>query len=192
MAAETRQGRARRSGGIVKSPHDLGAGVFLIALAALGYWAGFNLPFGQLSSIGSGLLPRVVSFLVGAFGIFFVVQSLLRQGDRLEPWGLRSPLFVLAGIVVFALTIQPWGLVVAGPLAVIISSFAERESKVLETSALALAMTLFCGLLFKELLNLPIPFDPAGIIPERVFTAYVGAKGELSRLFAAFRSMLGG
>ena len=44
-----------------------------------------------------------------------------------------------------------------------------------------MALTLLCGLLFKDLLSLPIPFDPAGLIPEPVFHAYVGVKAALAQ-----------
>jgi len=42
--------------GLVKSPMDFAGGIFLIALAALGFAGGFSLPFGTLSGIGSGLI----------------------------------------------------------------------------------------------------------------------------------------
>ena len=82
---------ARDRAGLVKSPLDLGGGVFLLCLAALGYAGGFNLPFGTLSGIGSGLLPKVVATLVAAFGVLLIVNSLMFEGDRLERWHLRGP-----------------------------------------------------------------------------------------------------
>jgi hypothetical protein len=50
-------------------------------------------------------------------------------------------------------------------------------------------MTLLCGLLFKEVLNLPIPFDPAGLIPDLVNSAYVGAKSALAHAFDAVKNL---
>ena len=91
---------------IIKSSLDFAGGLFLLGFAAVGYIGGFSLPFGQLSGIGSGLLPKVVAVLVGAFGVLLLVQGLLLEGDRLERWASRGPVFVLGGVLVFAVTIR--------------------------------------------------------------------------------------
>jgi hypothetical protein len=171
--------------GLVKSPLDFAGGVFLICIAVLGFIGGFNLPFGHLSGIGSGLMPKTISVLVCAFGVLLLAQSVFVHGDRLEAWAIRGPLFVLCGVLVFAATIRPWGLVVAGPLAVIVSALADKDSRPAELAGAAVVLTILASLLFKELLNLPIPFDPAGLIPDALFHAYVGAKAGIARFFAA-------
>jgi hypothetical protein len=189
--------REASSRGLVRSPLDVAGGLFLLALAALGFAGGFNLPTGTLSGIGSGLLPKTVAVLIGAFGGLLIVQGLLSEGDRLEQWHLRGPVFVLGAVVLFALVIRGstlnfggilgipllasvkvpgLGLIVAGPLAVVVASFGEKSTRPLEIAIFAIVMTLLSGILFKELLNLPIPFDPAGLIPGPVYHAYVGAK----------------
>jgi hypothetical protein len=189
------------SSGLIKSQLDFAGGLFLLGLALLGLAGGFNLPTGTLSGIGSGLLPRYVSLLVGAFGLLLVVQAFLVEGDRLERWNLRGPVFVLGAVLVFAMLIRgstlnfggilgipvlasikipSLGLIVAGPLAVIVSAFAAKETKLGEVLVFAVVMTLFCGLLFKEILNLPIPYDPMGLVPAPVNAAYGAIKSTLS------------
>ena len=106
-------------------------------------------------------------------------------------WAIRGPIFVLSGVLVFAATIRPWGLVVAGPLAVIVSALADKDSRPVELAILAVVLTLLCGLLFKELLNLPIPFDPAGLIPDPVFRTYVGVKSAIAQAFVALKAIVG-
>ena len=187
--AETRASQSQTRG-ILKSPLDFGGGLFLIGLAIVGYAGGFSLPFGQLSGIGSGLMPKTVAVLVGAFGVLLLVQGLFANGDHLEAWAVRGPIFVLGGVLVFAATIRPWGLVVAGPLAVIVSALADKDSRPVELAVAAVALTLVCGLLFKELLSLPIPFDPGGLIPEPIFRAYVGVKAGLAQAFAALKAII--
>jgi len=152
------------SGSVIRSPIDFGGGLFLLAIAGIGYAGAFTLPFGQLSGIGSGLLPKVVSVLVAAFGVFLLVQSLVVAGERLERWSLRGPIYVLSSVVVFAATVRSLGLVAAGPLCFIVAALADRDSRPLEAVVSALVATLACGFLFKELLSLPIPFDVIGVL----------------------------
>ncbi len=210
MTSQSPVAPAAHSRGLVKSPFDLAGGLFLLALAALGLAGGFNLPFGTLSGIGSGLMPRVVAIMVGAFGVLLIAQSFAFHGDRLERWHARGPVFVLGAVLAFAMVIRgstlnfggfwgiplvasvrvpPLGLIVAGPLAVIISSFADKDTRFGEILIFAVVMLLLAGLLFKELLNLPIPFDPAGIIPSPVNDAFVGAKRGIARVFVGIRNL---
>src|SRR5262245_37667973 len=90
------------SQGLVKSQLDFAGGLFLVALGLLGFFGAFNLPFGTLSGIGSGLLPKVVAVLVAAFGVLLIVHSLVWEGEYLERWNLRGPVFVLGAVLVFA------------------------------------------------------------------------------------------
>jgi hypothetical protein len=196
--------------GLVKSSHDVGGGLFLLAIAALGFAGAFNLPSGTLSGIGSGLLPKTVSILVAGFGIYLIAQGLLFEGDRLERWHLRGPVFVLGAVLLFAMLIRGstlnfggifgipvlasvklpgLGLVVAGPLAVVVSSLADKDTRPGEIAIFAVVMTLLCGLLFKELLGLPIPFDPLGLIPESVNHAYAGLKSGIGHGIASIKSL---
>jgi putative tricarboxylic transport membrane protein len=207
MTSQAPQPRAR---GLIKSPFDLAGGLFLIGLAAVGLAGGFNLPTGTLSGIGSGFMPRVVSILVAAFGVLLIVHALLFEGVTLEKWHLRGPVFVLGAVLLFALVIRgstlnfggvfgipvlatvripQLGLIVAGPLAVIVSAFAARDTRPHEIVPFAVVMTLLSGILFKELLNLPIPFDPAGLIPDPVYRGYLGTKSALAAAFEAVRSL---
>ena len=122
------------------------------------------MPFGQLSGIGSGLLPKVVSVLVGAFGVVLLLQGLVVFGDRLERRSIRGPVYVLASVLVFAVTVRSLGLAVAGPLCFIAAALADRDTRPVEAVLSAVVATLVCGFLFKELLSLPIPFDALGIL----------------------------
>lgn len=197
--------------GLVKSPLDFAGGIFLLALAALGFAGGFELPFGTLSGIGSGLMPKVVALLVGAFGVLVLLQALVWEGDHLDRWHWRGPVFVLGAVLVFAMFIRgstltlggfaglpllgslkvpPLGLIVAGPLSVMFSSLADKDTRPVEVVVFAVIMTLVCGILFKEMLSLPIPFDPAGLIPEPLTHVYAGAKSALGQVFGSIKNLI--
>lgn len=211
---QSSDGNARaETSGPVRSPLDFAGGIFLLAIAALGFAGAFSLPFGTLSGIGSGLMPKVVATLVAVFGVLILLQALVWDGDHLERWHLRGPVFVLGAVLVFAIVIRgstltlggfaglpalasvkvpSLGLVVAGPLAVMFSSLADKETRPVEVIVFSVVMTLACGILFKELLHLPIPFDPAGLIPSPINDVYIGAKSVIERGLTGVKNLIVG
>jgi hypothetical protein len=54
-------------------------------------------------------------------------------------------------------------MVVAGPLAILISGHATNEVRLRDLTILALSLTPFCMVLFGDLLNLPIPIFPQSL-----------------------------
>jgi hypothetical protein len=159
MTPNAPQDPARRSGRL-KSPQDLAAALFLLAVAGVGYFGAWDLKTGTLGGMGPGLLPQAVAVLIAVFGIVMAAGAFVTEGHGLERWSLRGPVFVLGAAVVFALTIRDWGLVVAGPLAVLIAAAADKGVRTVEIVLFAIALTAFCIALFKFLLRLPIPLAP--------------------------------
>jgi hypothetical protein len=72
---------------------------------------------------------------------------------------------VIGAVLVFAATIRQWGLIAAAPLAVIISSLADKDTRPLEIILFAVVITAASIGLFKILLRLPIPVFPPGYGP---------------------------
>ena len=144
-----------RSGARV--PEDFAAGLFLVLVSAFFIWKAWNLPLGTLRAMGPGMLPRALCVLVGAAGIGLVAGAFLVPGARLAGWSLRGPVFVLGAIVLFGLTIRTLGLAFAGPIAVVVGSFASPEARLKETLVFAAVLTALCIGLFKYVLRLPIP-----------------------------------
>jgi putative tricarboxylic transport membrane protein len=78
----------------------------------------------------------------------------------LARWSVRGPVFILGAAIVFALSVRPLGLAVAGPLTVVVGAFASPQTRLVETLIFSAVMTAFCVTLFKFALNLPIPVAP--------------------------------
>jgi hypothetical protein len=176
----------------LRSSQDLAGGLALLALSALALWLTWDLSQGTLEVMGPAMLPRWLAVGVGLCGLALIVTAFLNSGDGLQDWSLRGPVMVTVGIVAFALTIRSfpfgsvttpgWGLLVAGPLSILISSFATSEATLRERLCLALGLTGFCMVLFADLLNLPIPLYPRSV--RAWFPADWGMKAPL-RLVAA-------
>jgi hypothetical protein len=159
--------------GPVRAPQSLIGGLLLIALAALALYLTRDLDQGTLNAMGPAMLPRWLAIGVGLSGLALVVFGFLKEGDALERWSLRGPVFVIGAILAFAVTIRPFsfgglatpglGLLVAGPLAIILGGYATPEARLRDLVILALSLTPFCMVLFGDLLNLPIPVFPQAL-----------------------------
>jgi hypothetical protein len=61
-----------------------------------------------------------------------------------------------------------------------------------ESLIFSAVMTLLAGFLFKDLLGLPIPFDPAGIVPDFVNNAHEVLKRAAGTIIVGIKQLLGG
>ncbi len=139
---------------------DFLAGVALLAIGGFSLYESADLAFGSLAKFGPGLLPRALGLGVVLAGAFILIASVIQPNDRVTDFRLRGPIFVGAALVVFAVTIRPFGLIVAAPLAVLIAGIADTQTRWRETAALALLLTAACVLVFGYLLKLSIPMFP--------------------------------
>jgi putative tricarboxylic transport membrane protein len=139
---------------------DFAGGLVVIAVAVFAFWQGADLPIGTFGGMGPGMLPRGLAVLLGMLGALLILDAVLEGGPPLERWSIRGPLLVLGAVVAFGLAVRPLGLIVAGPLAIVIGAFASDEVRWGETLLFGALMTAFCIGLFKFALGLPIPLAP--------------------------------
>ena len=132
----------------------------VIAVALFAFWQAAALPIGTLGGMGPGMLPKTLAVLFGVLGALLVLGSVFEAGPPLERWSIRGPVFVALAIVAFGLTVRPLGLVVAGPVAIVIAALASEEVRWVETIVVGVLMTAICVGLFKFALGLPIPLAP--------------------------------
>jgi hypothetical protein len=145
---------------VIPLRQDFLGGLVVMAVAVTAFWLAYDLPLGTLGGMGPGMMPKALAVLLGSLGLLLFVGSFWHFGERVRRWTLRGPLFVFGAMVAFGLTVRPLGLVVAGPLAMIISAFASDEVKWGESIVSAVVTSAFCVGLFKLALGLPIPLAP--------------------------------
>lgn len=143
-----------------KGLQDYAGGMFLIILATIGIAGTTNLNFQTSTGVGPGMMPRATGAIIVALGLIMIINGLFARGQGLDRWSLRGIFFVLASAMMFAWTIRPLGLIIAGPLAVVISAFADRDTRWWEIAIFSVIMTAACIGLFSYGLKLPIPIFP--------------------------------
>lgn len=130
------------------------SGVLVIgALGTLAVGIGAIMPEGPLGWPPAGFAFCVL-YLALMVGLVILAAGRTTFLDRS---GLRGPVFVVGGILAFALTVRSAGLLVAGPMLAIISGAAAADTKFGELILFAIGMTLVSIGLFRYLLQLPLP-----------------------------------
>lgn len=132
-----------------------GGCLLLICGISFSWYAAANYNLGTLRSMGPGMFPVALGIILALFGAVVVLPAFFRGGSRpnIRIW---SPLFVLAGVAAFALTLEPLGLIPAIWAVTIISSLAELKVNPLQIGLLCLLLSTIAWLTFSVGLGLPL------------------------------------
>ena len=116
-----------------------------------------NYEFGSLSRIGSGFFPTVLSVLLIILGLAIGVRSLVWAERPLERLAFLPTFLVTLSMLVFAVTVENAGAIVAIVLTTIIASFASKQFNWISRLSLAVALTVFSIVVFIWSLGMPVP-----------------------------------
>jgi putative tricarboxylic transport membrane protein len=152
--------QGQRMGGWIRAPQDFWGGLILIGIAIFAIWASGDLPGMRGFAFGPGTAPRLFAGLLVVLGAAIAFIGLMVDGPKIEKYAIRGPLLITASIFTFAAIIRPVGLIIATFLTFMISAAASKETRWLESTIMAVAMTAFCVGLFVYLLNLPFQLWP--------------------------------
>ena len=141
------------------------AGLMFIGVAALGLWLSRNYPIGTALRMGTGYVPRLLCWLLMGLGAIVLVQGLreARSGGPSAGGALARlwPIVVVTtSLVVFGLSLERLGLVVAILLLIAIGSLAARGIKPWEVLLAALGLIVLSWAIFIQGLGLTIPVWP--------------------------------
>jgi putative tricarboxylic transport membrane protein len=148
----------------IRGPQDFIGGIVLMAVSLFALWACSDLQGMHGFSFGPGTAPRMFAVLLLGLGAAVALVGVLQQGPPLQGLSWRGPLFVMAGIVFFALAIRPLGLVITGLASFLISAFGSHETRWLEALIVGICLTIGCAILFPYILGLPMPLFPRFLV----------------------------
>jgi hypothetical protein len=148
----------------IRSAQDYIGGVVLMALALFALWASSDLQGMRGFSFGAGTAPRMFGSLLLALAFAIALTGLLNDGPGLSHYSWRGPLFVMAAILFFALSIRSLGLVVTAFVSFLIAATGSHETRWLEAVIVGACLTAGCALLFPYVLGLPMPMFPRFLV----------------------------
>lgn len=138
---------------------------FAFGFAAILLYFGRNLPLGTGARMGPGFVPYVAAWGLIVLAVGIAIRGLYefrsaRPAEGSTPFHWRGAASIGAGVVAFALLVQPIGLLASAGATVLLTSLAQPGSGVSERVILASFLAAFSGLVFTLALGLPIPVLP--------------------------------
>ena len=118
---------------------------------------------GTPARMGPGFFPFYLGVILTLLGVVISMSGLkVHPNDpgKVDPFHWKPIFCVLASIVVFGLVLKIVGMLIAGMMLVIGASFGSHDFKQKPVLILAVALVIFCALVFVVGLKLPIPLCP--------------------------------
>lgn len=144
----------------IRDPQDFWAGLMFVALGSAFIWLARNYAYGSAAKMGPGYFPTMLGGILIALGLITLLRGLAFHGEAVGRFNWKPVLLVLGSLVLFGLTLQWLGLVVAIFALIIISSLGGHEFKLKEVLILAVMLTVGSVAIFNYGLQLQFPIWP--------------------------------
>lgn len=158
-------GTARRGVWAIRHRRNFWAGaIFLLTGAGFSILAG-RYPIGSAARMGAGFFPLCLGILLAIFGLLVMLAACSRRAEpvALPAWQPQKLFGILGATLLFALLLEPAGLIVSLVLLVLIASRAGDRFSLLGTLINALVLVALNLAVFIWGLELTIPIWPAFI-----------------------------
>lgn len=141
-------------------PHrnkDILSGLMFILVGGGAMFMARDYPFGSALRMGPGYFPTVLGGIMVVFGIWILVQGIIKPLLITRTWSVRALLILPLSALVFGILMEHGGFVPAIFALSVLASTASPEFKIVEQGILAAALTLGAVALFIWGLGLPYP-----------------------------------
>jgi hypothetical protein len=139
------------------NPKDFWTGILYIALGSSAIVIARDYGLGTARKMGPAFFPGILSILLIGIGIISLVRSFIRPGTPVSRMAFKGLLLVTGATLVFGLIVHRAGLIIALPALVIISAYGSRKFNWRTAITLAIVLTVFCILVFRKGLGIPLP-----------------------------------
>lgn len=147
----------------IRNQKDFAAGVIYVVSGAGFALGALNYKVGEAARMGPGWFPLWIGILLVAVGLVVIRGSVRASAapDPLQPPELGPMGWILGGVILFGLLLQPAGLVVSLIVLVLVSSRASHEFTWRSALINTVFLILFAYVVFIEGINLQIRLWPA-------------------------------
>lgn len=136
---------------------DFLAGLMFIVVGGTAMIIARDYPFGSALRMGPGYFPSVLGGILVVFGIWVLIQGLIKQEPIKRTWSVRALIILPLTALVFGFMMEHAGFVPALLVLSIMAATASPKFKFVEQGILAVGLTVLSVALFIYGLGLPYP-----------------------------------
>ena len=141
---------------------DVAAGLGIVVLCAAAVWSASSYGLGSARRMGAGYFPVALGLIGILLGLALTVRAVRHPRTRGPSIPLRRLLCIPAAFLLFALLIEPAGLLITILLTTLLASLADPDSRLHQSVALGTGLAVFVWLVFVVALGLSVPVWPGG------------------------------
>lgn len=139
---------------------DIAGGLIILVIAGAFFYLGLDLRYGEASSMGPGYLPRILSIILLVLGSAILVRGLLKAAPPADWPSWRATFVVVLCPIIFGILVPLVGLALSVVIVALIARTAQREAWSWSTFVTPVLLSVFCCIIFVNLLKLPLPIWP--------------------------------
>jgi hypothetical protein len=139
---------------------DIAGGLIVLVVAGAFFYLGLDLRYGEARSMGPGYLPRILSIVLLILGSMILVRGLLKEAPPADWPSWRATFVVVLCPIVFGILVPLVGLALSVVVVALIARTAQREAWNWSTFVTPVLLSVFCCIIFVNLLKLPLPIWP--------------------------------
>jgi hypothetical protein len=142
---------------VPKSRKDLIAGLIFIAFGIAFGATAWTYSLGTALRMGPGYFPLVLGGALALLGALITTGALKGGDEKLGPIPWRGVLLLTAAVLFFGFSVRRLGLVPALFVASFLAALSSTRTTIVAALVTAVALTVFCVLIFVEALGMPVP-----------------------------------
>ena len=147
---------------MIRNQRAFAVGLLFIVVASTFLVLSLDLQQGTAARMGPGYFPWLLSIALGAIGLAVIAGAVAPGAaiERLSRWDWKGLGWIAGSVVLFAVLLQPLGLVLTLFVLVFASSSASPDFTLRGTIAAAVVLIVICVTAFDYGIDLRIPLWP--------------------------------
>ena len=144
----------------LRNNKDFFSGLMFILIGTGAVLIARDYPIGSATRMGPGYFPVALGGLLFLFGVYIMVQGILKKEKMQGTWSLKAWIILPVATVIFGYLMDHGGFVISFVALIFISAAAGNEFNFREVLIMAAILTIASVGLFIFALDMPYPLFP--------------------------------
>ena len=132
-------------------------GLVYVLIGSAAFYLSRDYGMGTAVKMGPAYFPTVLSGLLILIGSISIIRSFVKDGSPIGTVAVKGLALVTLSIVLFGVLARTAGMAIALPVMILVGAYGSTRFKWRYAIPLAIGITLFCILIFRVGLGVPLP-----------------------------------